>query len=270
LTPYCNFNKFVKMNNTEIPIETISYLRRLADKYEISCFCDDDPSCILSKYKSAADTETAAFIMSVLSFGRRDLFMKKAAGIFSLTNCHPAQWIRSCAWEKQFPQGNRKFYRFYSYDDMRSVFASLQKILSEEKTVGAFIRRRYETACAETGCSHIELAPVVSGAFSGCRAVSHTAQSANKRVNMFLRWMVRTNSPVDSGLWTWYSPADLIIPLDTHVLRQAVKLGLISAKSAGTAKTARELTNALKQIWPADPCRGDFALFGLGIDGNGK
>ena len=82
---------------------------------------------------------------------------------------------------------------------------------------------------------------------------------------MFLRWMVRTNSPVDAGLWTWFSPADLLIPLDTHVLRQAKNFGLISERSAATEKTARELTDVLKQIWPDDPCRGDFALFGPGV-----
>ena len=92
---------------------------------------------------------------------------------------------------------------------------------------------------------------------------------------MFLRWMVRQNSPVDVGLWSWFSPADLLIPLDTHVIRQSVELGLFSAASAGkgsgfpaTAANARKLTEILCSIWPDDPCRGDFALFGLGIDKN--
>ena len=91
---------------------------------------------------------------------------------------------------------------------------------------------------------------------------------------MFLRWMVRQNSPVDVGLWRWYSPADLLIPLDTHVIRQSVELGLLSATStkgkspsvASSAANARKLTEVLAQIWPEDPCKGDFALFGLGID----
>ncbi len=258
------------MSDVKIPSETIRLLRRLAAKYETCCFPDNDPSCILCRYRSASDTEVAAFIMSVLSFGRRDLFMKKAGSIFSLTDAHPARWIRSGAWKEQFPEGRGKFYRFYSYDDMRAVFTVLQKILTDERTFGAYMKRRYEKACAECGGSHVELASVVSEVFSGCRAVSHTAQSANKRVNMFLRWMVRTDSPVDVGLWTWYSPADLVIPLDTHVLQEAAKLGLIPERSAGTAKTARMLTGVLRQVWPDDPCRGDFALFGLGIDGNGK
>lgn len=250
----------------KIPPETIHLLRRLAAKYETCRFPDNDPSCVLCRYKSVPDIETAAFIMSVLSFGRRDLFMKKADSIFSLAGAHPAGWVKSGAWKEQFPEGYEKFYRFYSYDDMRDVFTVLQKILTDEKSFGAYMEHRYEKICAECGEKHVDLASAVSDVFSGCRAVSHTPQSANKRVNMFLRWMVRTNSPVDSGLWTWYSPADLVIPLDTHVLQEAVKLGLIPVKSAGTAKTARLLTDVLKVVWPEDPCRGDFALFGFGIN----
>ena len=83
---------------------------------------------------------------------------------------------------------------------------------------------------------------------------------------MFLRWMVRRDSPVDLGIWTWYSPADLIIPMDVHVIQESIKLGLLPPKSTGTLKNAVLLTNALKQIWPDAPCKGDFALFGIGID----
>ena len=83
--------------------------------------------------------------------------------------------------------------------------------------------------------------------------------------------MVRTDSPVDLGLWTWFDQKDLIIPLDTHVLQQSVELGLISSGKTGrlppaNIKTALKITEALKQVWPTDPCKGDFALFGLGVD----
>lgn len=85
-------------------------------------------------------------------------------------------------------------------------------------------------------------------------------------MNMFLRWMVRQDSPVDLGLWSWISPADLIIPLDTHVIQEAVKLGLIPENSPASMRTAQKITTALKEVWPCDPCKGDFALFGLGVD----
>ena len=71
---------------------------------------------------------------------------------------------------------------------------------------------------------------------------------------------------MDIGIWDWYSPCDLIIPLDTHVLQEAEKLGIIKSGSAGNLKTALPITDYMKKIWPSDPCKGDFALFGLGVD----
>jgi uncharacterized protein (TIGR02757 family) len=297
----------------------IAHLRALADTYETCCFAEDDPSCLLRCYKSDADTEAAAFVTSVLSFGRRDQFMQKVDYLFDLTrtcssytahrSCpadnreyglagsHPAQWIRSGAWKKDFPSGSKKFYRFYSYDDMRDVFACLEKILTKEKSLGEYMRKLYESQCSTSyasskkrsaqnsshaqksvsvqthssaqtsrampiNTSSVSLSLLIASSFSGCRAVAHTAQSANKRMNMFLRWMVRVNSPVDLGLWSWYPASELVIPLDTHVLQVAKKMKLIPQNSTGTAKTAQLLTNVLKQVWPDDPCKGDFALFG--------
>ncbi|MBP3710539.1 MAG: TIGR02757 family protein [Treponema sp.] len=324
------------MATAQISAVTKKRLRLLADKYETCTFSNGDPSCILQKYHAIADKEVAAFVVALLSFGRRDLFMKKADAIFALAGKQPAVWIKSGDWQNDFPRGSKKFYRFYSYDDMRAVFAVLQTILAKEKTFGAYVRKLYEAAivCSANATAAVDmngamsepviaactaktavvtcvsretvsvdaskathaaavadmnrtariaqsadssdccentphLSEIISCIFSGCRAVPQAAESANKRIHMFLRWMVRTNSPVDVGLWTWYSPADLIIPLDVHVLRQAIKLNLVPPKSSASAKTARQLTAVLKQIWPDDPCRGDFALFGLGIDAQG-
>ena len=83
---------------------------------------------------------------------------------------------------------------------------------------------------------------------------------------MFLRWMVRADGIVDLGIWrATISPGQLLIPLDTHVRRVASRLGLTSRKSASLA-TAREITDALAALFPGDPCLGDFALFGYGIN----
>ena len=266
----------------------------------------------MRQYRSARDIEVAAFITAMLSFGKREQFLQKVQTIFVLAGKHPAQWIRSGSWQSDFPRGTRKFYRFFSYDDMRDLFAALQKILEKHSSFGTYVKKAYEEECAvrreifrvngvgiklascklnkksesgepsvtgikaanrktrqaESFSASSALLYVIADGFPQCRAVPRKGASANKRTNMFLRWMVRTGSPVDAGLWTWFSPADLLIPLDTHVLRQAKKLGLISERSAATEKTARELTDALKRIWPDDPCRGDFALFGLGVSGN--
>lgn len=82
---------------------------------------------------------------------------------------------------------------------------------------------------------------------------------------MFLRWMIRRDSAVDFGIWRRMSPADLIIPLDTHVCRVAFLLGLIN-KPSFSLSAARCITQALAEVFPGDPCLGDFALFGYGVN----
>lgn len=82
---------------------------------------------------------------------------------------------------------------------------------------------------------------------------------------IWLRWMVRKDSPVDLGIWQRVDPKDLIIPLDVHVHNVALELGLTSRKRADM-KAAMEVTEAMRQIFPDDPARGDFALFGYGIE----
>jgi len=81
---------------------------------------------------------------------------------------------------------------------------------------------------------------------------------------MVMAWMTRKTSPGDMGLWEFISPKKLIIPLDTHVHRIALELGLTHRKQADM-KTAIEVTNAMKEVFPNDPAKGDFALFGYGI-----
>ena len=145
---------------------------------------------------------------------------------------------------------------------MISLFERMGGILKKSGTFGKCVYSEWRASPEK------HLAEVVSGLFSGCVVVPQGKTSANKRIHMYLRWMVRRNSPVDLGLWNWYSPADLILPLDTHVIQESIRLGLIPEKSSATLKTARAVTNSLKEIWQDDPCKGDFALFGLGVDQN--
>ena len=83
---------------------------------------------------------------------------------------------------------------------------------------------------------------------------------------MFLRWMVRDGSPVDLGLWSdFMDRRTLIMPLDTHVVQESLRMGLLKSRTASMG-TARRLTDAMLEIFPDAPLKGDFALFGLGVD----
>ena len=98
-----------------------------------------------------------------------------------------------------------------------------------------------------------------------CAFLEVSPKSPQKKINMFLRWMVRQNSPVDFGLWKKFDSADLIIPLDTHVAHMAKVYGIVE-KEVYTLSSAKRITNALSEVFPEDPVRGDFALFGVGVE----
>lgn len=242
-------------------------IRNLADKYETADFYNGDPSCVLKRYSNIEDIECAAFIAAVLAFGQRKVFLKKIDEILNNADNFggPANWLKNGDYRHTFLPTeidcNCKFYRFYSYADFFDLFDVMHNILNESATLGDYFARIF------TACDYKDnLSALICNTFKICKIVPHGKNSANKRINMFLRWMVRKNSPVDLGIWDWYSPADLIIPLDVHVIQESIKLGLFPENSKGTLKTATELTNILKQIWPDDPCKGDYALFGLGVD----
>ena len=260
-------------------------LKQLADKYEVSSFCDEDPSQFLRWYEpekgrgTIADVEAASFIAAMLAFGNRKQFIPKIREILQTSERSLgsiSEWLKAGAYKKDFGKGPAKFYRFYSYDDMQIFFGELTEILKQAKTMGEYFRGIYrgfrggaprrrgsEQRSASAGG---DLPLLIANAFPKSAIVPKGKSSANKRVHMFLRWMVRRDSPVDLGLWTWADPAELLIPLDVHVMQEAAKLGLIGEKATASRKTAELLTAALCEVFPGDPCRGDFALFGLGVD----
>lgn len=255
-------------------------LTSLAEKYEVPSFCDADPSQFLRWYgepasdgSNIADIEACSFIAAMLAFGSRKQFLPKIRYIMELadkTSGSISKWLISGDFITSFPSGEEHFYRFYSYDSIRNLFADLSVLLKEGGTggIGEAFRLKWEEAKENENKKKYKLllSDVISSSFPNARIVPKGIDSANKRIHMFLRWMVRRNSPVDLGLWTWYSPKDLLIPLDVHVMEEGIRLGALPEKARATRKTAIALTESLKEIWPDDPCKGDFALFGLGVD----
>ncbi len=249
-------------------------LCELADKYEVSSFCYEDPSQFLRWYSgergTISDVEAASFLAAMLAFGSRKQFIPKISYILQLADGSASsfsKWLKSGAYKKDFPGGENKFYRFYSYDDMKTFFGELGAILNKSESLGEYFRCQWEAAGGETAQgSQGQLADIVSAAFPNSKIVPKGSNSANKRIHMFLRWMVRPNSAVDLGLWNWYNPSKLIIPLDVHVMQEAVRLGLLPPNASASRRTAERLTAELAQAFPGDPVRADFSLFGLGVD----
>lgn len=238
----------------------------LADRYETADFLRDDPSKFMHAYEDARDRETAAFIAANLAFGRRDQILSHVERILAEAGGSPAEWVERGGWRGFFPDDGRSFYRTYSNRSMRLFFATLGRILAEGGSPGDFFRRKWESRGG--GFLH----EVVAEEFPAeCTLVPHAKGSAAKKLNMMLRWLVRRDSPVDIGLWTWFGAESLLVPLDTHVMQEATRLGLLPAGANGrpraaSLRAALSLTEEMRQAFPNDPARGDFALFGLGVD----
>ena len=256
--------------------ELKSKLRQLAQKYETASFVDSDPSQFIRWYSRAEDVEPACFIAAMLSFGSRTQFIPKIRRIFEIADKSGGMenWLKSREFEKEFDENSPefakkgenlpKFYRFYSFSDMNSLFLELSEILKKHGNFGEFVKKIYENLPSDKKTPGV-LADIISQAFPKSKIVPKGKSSANKRIHMFLRWMVRQNSPVDIGLWSWYPLQNLLIPLDVHVMQEGVNLGLLPENAHADRKTALALTKQMAEVFPDDPSRADFALFGLGV-----
>ncbi|MGI5059135.1 TIGR02757 family protein [Treponema pectinovorum] len=250
----------------------------LADKYENPAFLDKDPSKFMHRYlKNSGENEDAqivAFIAANLAFGRREQILSHVETILDMmkkAEKKPVQWILDGDFEIHFPKTANSFYRMYTFNDMNVFFKSLQKILRENTNLGSYFEKKWQKSCTQKN-ETIYLHQVLSAEFiEKCSLISVSKGAAAKKLNMFLRWMVRTSSPVDLGLWTWYDKSKLLLPLDTHVMQEAVRFGFLQQTPSGkipgaNLKTAISLTNVMQKYFPGDPTRADFALFGLGVD----
>lgn len=233
----------------------------LADKYETADFLKSDPSRFMHCVEGAADKEAMAFLASCLSYGSRKQFFPKIQYMLDASHGEVDSWVRSGAWRSDIGDTKECYYRLYTCHDMCCMLGAFESLLRQYGSMKEFVRGK-----ASTG---IEAVAAICAYFASCGAstiVPKNTTSACKRVCMFLRWMVRDNSPVDLGLWAdIIDKRTLIMPLDTHVVQEACKMGLLQNRTA-TMSAARRLTAAMLVAFPNDPLRADFALFGLGVD----
>lgn len=239
-----------------------AFLRALADKYETVEFVADDPVRFVHAAQGRANKESTGLVAACLSYGSRSQFLAKIGEIDSEAQGDVHGWILDGAYEKDFRPGDQTcFYRIFPRAKMWAFLNRFREILEEYGTLGDFVKKN-----AKDGISAVEaICEAFSG--SGCAPViPHDASSACKRLCMFMRWMVRKDSPVDLGLWgDWMDRRTLIVPLDVHVARQARKLGLLYSR-APTMQAALGLTLRLAEVFPDDPLKADFALYGYGIN----
>lgn len=247
--------------------QTIAKLRDWAQRYNTKAFIPSDPVQFPHRFTEKRDREISAFLTAWISYGRRAHILAKAEALHARMGDSPYAFIRSgdttfrfLAEEAARPGARNTFYRFYTYADLHALCRRLKEIYEQYDSLEDAL------LCVDAPGPIRRLQHLFSP-IPGIPVVDGT--SACKRLAMFLRWMVRTDGIVDFGIWrAAVQPDQLLIPLDTHVHQISLKLGLTAQKTA-TYRTAVEITEALREVFPGDPCLGDFALFGYDIDNPG-
>lgn len=244
-----------------IPNATRQLLVDLADRYETPRFLVGDPSWFMHQVSGAENREAMAFLAASLSYGSRPQFMPRIQWLLDRSGGDVHHWIASGHFAQSLPESDsRCFYRLYTVADMHRLLQCYRSLIDRHGTLGRYIKLH-----ASTGPEALDTLTRHFGTEGGCAPVPRDTRSACKRLCMFLRWMVRDHSPVDLGLWAAFiDRRTLVMPLDTHVLAQSRQLGLLSTSSA-TMAAARRLTAAAAEVFPDDPLRADFALFGHSV-----
>lgn len=242
-------------------------LKRWAEQYETADFINADPVQIPHRYDSRVNIEISAFVTAWIAWGNRKQIIKKADFIDrEIFKGEPYHYIvgntvergNRPEWE-QYKGSTDCLYRTFTFGDFHDLCARLYDVYTSAENMEAAIKKAHETN-GETALATLQS---LFGSVHGIP--DFETQSACKRLCLFLRWMCRKGSPVDFGLWDVCDPRNLIIPLDTHVHKQAIRLGLTKLRTPDL-RTAIEITDRFAEVFPDDPAKGDFSLFGYGVN----
>ncbi|MBK7147527.1 MAG: TIGR02757 family protein [Bacteroidetes bacterium] len=242
-------------------------LERKYKEYDSASFIEADPISVPHRFSKKQDIEIAAFFSATIAWGNRKSIITSANKLMNLMGNAPYDFILHHRDNDLKNLLEFKHRTFNATDTLYFVEFLKQHYSKHDSLEAAFLQSGIRNSQFET-LSHFHHY-FFSLDDSPTRTRKHIATPARgstcKRLNMFLRWMVRKDkNGVDFGLWKKIKPAQLLIPLDVHVDRTARKLGLITRKQTDW-ETVVELTENLKQFDSKDPVKYDYALFGLSV-----
>lgn len=242
----------------------------LDEKYLEYCrsefFIDTDPIQIPKMFEEKEDIEIAGFLAASLAWGQRPTIIKKCRELMQLMDFAPADFIRH-ATENDLECFCHFKHRTFNGYDCRYFIRSLANIYQNHGGMEAVFTSAWQNTQDMTQVLR-HWHSIFTELPAESRVLRHIANvdkgSAAKRVNMYLRWMVRTDdSGIDFGLWKQIPMSALLIPLDLHTGNVSRQLGLLT-RNQNDSRAVIELTERLREFDPDDPIRYDFALFGLG------
>ena len=241
-------------------------LERLYAKYNDRRFIQSDPVAFVHLYEEPRDREIVALVASSLAFGTVKQIKGSVARVLEMLGGEPADRVASSS-PSDLAFAMRGFrHRWITGGDMASLLAGAGAAMREHGSLGGLFRSKLEEGESDTAPAAGRFARALrdlGGGYRQCLLPSPESGSACKRLNLFLRWMVRSDE-VDPGGWSWLPPAMLLVPLDTHMRRISAELGLMKRRTADL-EAAREVTEAFRRISPEDPVKYDFALTRLGM-----
>jgi len=252
---------------------TVRKIVDLYDRFHAPEFLGIDPLITLQKF-SCIDIETGALVASVLSYGRVETIISHCETLFSIMDYQPFGFTMNLTYREKMKRLKTFRHRFSSGEDIALFLEAVASIIRTHGSVEAFFTSALQMS--ETGIAGAmdafseevrKRASAVCGDLPGYFAFlvpSPRQGSACKRMNMYLRWMIRPADGIDLGVWKSIPPSCLVIPVDTHIARIARGLGLTS-RSTADWRMAEEITGMLRFIDGDDPVRFDFSLCRSGM-----
>ena len=222
-----------------------------AHKYNDPKYFQEDPLVFPTEFArklkagnaTLADVEIAALLSAHLAWGRRAMIVRDCGRMFDQMDWRPYDYVMNGEYRGE----NASLHRTIKWSDFAGICGRLRELYLGKESL--------------EGLTDAEFRTLVYGQ-------KEDKKAANKKINMMRRWMVRDDGKVDLGVWKNTDKKSLILPLDVHVYNQATDLGLTQRKQKDIV-TAQEITDVFREIFPDDPCLGDFALFGYGVT-NGR
>ena len=226
---------------------TIDLLRGWAETYNDPAYFREDPIAFPARFaemekrgmRCLKDIETAAVFASHFAWGRRAMIVRDCTRLFDHMDWKPYDYVMRGEWRND----GTSIHRTVKWSEVAAICSRLKDIYERVDSLEGFTLEMFRT---------------------GVFGQKPDPKAPGKKINMMRRWMVRDDGKVDLGVWKNTSPAELLIPLDVHVYDTAAAIGLTSRKQKDIV-TVREITDAFSEIFPGDPCKGDFALFGYGV-----
>lgn len=226
---------------------TVELLRDWAETYNNPAYFREDPIAFPARFaemkkrgtRSLKDIETAAVFASHFAWGRRAMIVRDCTRLFDHMDWKPYDYVMKGEWRSD----GTSIHRTVKWSEVAAICSRLKDIYERVDSLEGFSQGDFRT---------------------GIFGQKPDPKAPGKKINMMRRWMVRDDGKVDLGVWKNTSPADLLIPLDVHVYDTATAIGLTTRKQKDIV-TVREITGVFSEIFPGDPCKGDFALFGYGV-----